>query len=510
MSSPAFLEWANRSDLPRALAVTVTITRRGDGQPLTLYLTDSAAPKGTWDNQHNWVRCIHRPPFISHQMQQAFNGRSLASFGDLELALDDRAKLGPDGGLSWDEALNDYRWAGGAILSQVGGPDLAWPDWEPAQRGILGRLTQERGLAKVPVYGKAAGLQTIKIPPDTYSEAEGVPSATVGKVKPCCIGPCNNITPVLISEAGPWVYQVHAHGPIQTITEVRVADVATASATINLANGTISFAAKPSGQVTCDVRGWARGGVYLQSAAQIMEAILRQWGGATDADIDAAAFAAMHAAVPAPLALYLTSASDIRTVLDNCCLGLPLVWLDDALGRYTLRQFAAPSGQPVLELYDRTVGDPTWGAAICWNARSQPAPRWWSKCTVHGDRNWTVNNNPAASLGADRQAWLKEDYRSREALGTAPTLNGQVTEGEYKTFMAYLADCQAQALREIGLHGVERNLVTLDCLYAALTLGLGDVVRVWSKVGGMSGGWSGMVVERKATLPGQASVKLWG
>jgi hypothetical protein len=33
---------------------------------------------------------------------------------------------------------------------------------------------------------------------------------------------------------------------------------------------------------------------------------------------------------------------------------------------------------------------------------------------------------------------------------------------------------------------------------------------LWSKVGGMKNGWLGMVVEKKPTLPGQASLRLWG
>lgn len=504
--TPAFLEWANRSDLARALAVTATLTRRDDGSPLPLRITDSSPRQSTWDGQHNWVRCISQPLSLTHQMQQAFNGRSLAAFGDLELALDDRAKLGPAGDLDWDVLQSDYRWSGGGIISQVGGPDLPWADWATACQGTLGRVSMERGLIKAPVLGKAAALQTIKIPPDTYTAADGVPSATVGKVKPCCIGPAMNVSPVALSDT---VFQVHAYGPIQAITEVRVGDVAV-SFTPDLANGKFTLGAKPNGQVTCDVLGWVRGGVYLYSAAHIIEALLRQWGGATDTDIDSAAFAAMHAAVPAPLALYLTSSGDIRSELDNICLGLPLVWMDDNQGLYTLRQFATPSGQPVLELFDRTAGDPTWGSAVCWNVRSDPAPRWWSKCTVYGDRNWTKNGNPPASLGTSRQEWLREEYRSRVATGSAPVQNSQVTEGEFRTYISNLIDCQAQADREIGLNGVERNLVTLDSLYAALVLNLGDVVRVWSKVGGMKNGWLGMVVERKLTLPGQASLKLWG
>ena len=507
--SQAFRDWANRADQARAVAVECTVTRRSDGQAVTLYLTDSAPRQGTWDGAHNWERCISKPPNLTHQAQQAFNGKSLAAFGDMELAMDSRSKLGPNGQLTWGQLMADYRWSGGVITMRVGGPDLAWIDWAVALQGSLGRVSFDRITAKVPVLGKAAGLQTIKIPPDTYAEAAGVPSSTVGKVKPLCMGPAKNITPVLISES-PYTYQAHAYGAIQAFPEVRVADVAVTPASLDLANGKFSLSSKPSGSVTCDAQGWVRGGTYLQSAPQMIEALLRQFGGATDADFDAVAFAAARAAVTAPLAVYLTSSGDIRSDLDNLCLGLPLIWLDDSQGLYTLRQFAAPAGVPVLEVYDGTAGNPPYGAAVCWNLKVEPAPRWWSKCTVYGDRNFTRNSNPAATLTADRQAWLKEEYRSRVATSSAPASNPQVTEGEYKTGLVSLADCLSQAQREIGLNGVERGLVSFDCLYAAMALNLGDVVRVVSSTGNMQAGWLGVVVERKLDLPGRATVKLWG
>ncbi|MFH1033602.1 MAG: hypothetical protein V1806_03770 [Pseudomonadota bacterium] len=508
--SPALtaLEWANRDNQARAFCATLTLPRLSDGEPLDLRLTDSNSKlSGTWDDQYNWNSCISSPATITHQMQQLFNGRSLAAFGDLELALDDNARLGPRGDITWRQAQNDYLWSGGSFLGQVGGPNLAWPSWITSHRGTLGGASMELGRIKVQLLGKAAALETIKIPPDTYTAADGVLPATVGKVKPCCIGPCNNITPVQLSDT---VFQAHAYGPMQAFPEIRVADVAVSPASTDPANGKFTLASKPSGTVTCDALGWVRGGVYVYSAAQIIEAILRQWAGATDADLDASAFAAMHAAVPDPLNIYMTSAGDIRSELDSICLGLPLIWMDDRLGRYTLRPFAAPSGQPVLELFDRSAGDPIWGSATCWNVRSAPAPYWWSKCTVHGDRNWSKNGNPLATLPSDRQEWLREEYRARVATGSAPVGNAQVREGDYRTYISALNGCQTHATREIGLHGVPRRVVTLDSLYAALTLDLGDVVRLWSRVGGMDTGWLGMVVERKASLPGQASLRLWG
>lgn len=507
--SPAFLAWANRANLRRAVTVDCTVYRRSDGQPLNLGLTMSHPPRGTWDNQRNWQKCITKAPTVTHQAQQAFNGRSLAAFGNLELALDDRAKLGPLGDLDWPAALNDYRWSGGQVLMRVGGPDLAWADWGTALIGSLGRPSQEALKASLPVLGRAAALQTIKVPPDTYAEAEGVPSSTVDKVKPLCMGPCNNLTPVLVSES-PYTYQVHAYGPIQAISQVRVDGLAVSPASLDLAGGKFTLAAKPSGQVTCDVQGWVYEGVYLQSAPQMIEALLRRFGQADETCLDAAAFAAQHAALPAPLAVYMTSAVDIRSDLDGLCLGLPLIWMDDRLGVYTLRGFGPPSGQPVLEVYDGTAGDPPHGSVRCWNVKREPAPRWWSKCTVHGDRNWTRDASPPASLSADRQAWLKEEYRSRVATGDAPSGNPQVSEGEYKTYLASLADCLAQAQREILCNGVERDLVSFDSLYAALVLEPGDLVRVVSKVGGLRAGWLGLVVERKLDLPGRATVKLWG
>jgi hypothetical protein len=210
------------------------------------------------------------------------------------------------------------------------------------------------------------------------------------------------------------------------------------------------------------------------------------------------------------VAAYLTQASDIRAALDNLCLGLPLWWLDDALGRYALRIFQEPAGEPVLEVHDGTAGSPPHGSAYGWDVRVEPAARWWSRCTVHGDRNWSKNTRPADSLSEDRKTWLREEYRSRSAEGDAPASNPLVSEGEYKTGIASLADCQAQAAREIAMHGVERNLVSFQSLYAALTLQMGDVVKVVSATNDMNEGWLGVVVEKEPALPGLCRIKLWG
>lgn len=509
MSTPAFMQWANRSDVARAVVFFCTLTRRSDGARIVLPISDSAPVRGTWDNAHNFEQCISDEPTITHQAQQTVNGRSLAAFGNLQLRLDSRSKLGPNGDLTWYQALNRYRWAGGEIVGMVGGPDLPWSDWAVAVRGHMGRVSHDLVSAQVPILGAAAALATIKIPPDTYGQAEGVPEATVGKVKPIALGPCNNVTPVLVSES-PYTYQVHAYGPIQAISQVRVADLAVTPASVDLANGKFTLASKPSGAVTCDLRGWVRGGLYLDSAPRQMEALLRQFAGVSDADLDLASFAAAQAAAPAPVAAYLTSAVDIRTALDNLCLGLPLWWVDDALGRYALRVFQEPTGTPVLEVHDGTAGNPPYGAAYAWEVKVEPAPRWWSRCTVFGDRNWTRNTRPADSLTEDRKTWLKEEYRARSASGGAPAASPQVSEGEYKTGIASLTDCQIQAEREIAMHGVERNLVSFQSLYAALTLELGDVVRVVSQAGEMDAGWLGVVVEKEPALPGLCRVRLWG
>ena len=508
-TTAAFREWANRSDVARAVVFFCTLTRRSDGAQMMLPLSDSAPVRGTWDNLRNFEQCISSEPTITHQAQQTVNGRSLAAFGNLQLRLDSRSKLGPAGDLNWYQALNRYRWSGGEIVGLVGGPDLPWADWAVALRGHMGRVSHDETSAQVPILGAAAALATIKVPPDTYEVADAVPEATVGKVKPIALGPCNNVTPVLVSES-PYTYQVHAYGPIQAISQVRVADVAVSPASLDLTNGKFTLGSKPEGSVTCDLQGWVRGGLYLDSAPRQMEALLRQFTGVVDAGLDLTAWAAGQAAAPAAITAYLTQALDIRTALDNLSLGLPLWWVDDALGRYALRVFAAPAGEPVLAVHDGSVGNPPYGAAWCWGVKVEPAPRWWSRCTVSGDRNWTRNTRPADSLSEDRKAWLREEYRARSASGDAPAGNPQVSEGDYKTGIASLEDCQAQAAREIAMHGVERNLVSFQSLYAALTLQLGDVVRVVSQVGEMDAGWLGVVVEKEPALPGLCRVRLWG
>lgn len=513
--TPEFLAWANQTNLRRAVTIEATITRVSDDEPLTLYLTTGAPRRGTWDGAHNWERCVLSPPQLQASAQELSAGASLHAFGTLELALDERAKLGPDGDLTWAILTRDYRWAGGPVVVRVGGPDLAWAYWGVALRGYLGRVSLERGKASVPLVATSAALATVNIPPDTYGDSDGVPAATLGQVKPCCIGPVNNLTPVLVSDgagSGPWVYQMHAYGPINAISEVRVADAAVSPSSTDLTNGKFTLASKPTGTVTCDAQGWKPSGVYLTTAAQIIEHLLRTWApGVGDDQIDTAAFAAAATAAPQVLAAYWTSTITIQQALDGLVLGLPLWWGDDAQGRYTLMPFGAPSGTPVLDIYDGTSPlMPPEGAAKAWGLKLAPNSKWYSKVKVKGDRNYTVNTNPAASLSEDRKTWLKEDYRSREATGSAPAGNPLVDEGEMATAMSDLDDCQDAADREIALHGVERDVLTCECLHAALALKKGDVARVFSDLKGMDSGRLFVVTGKTLDLPHRAGLTLWG
>ena len=502
--TPEFLAWANQSDLRRVVAIEATIYRRSDGQPLTLYFSDAAPPRGTWDNINNFEVCVLSRPEVKYNAQEMTAGASLAGFGSMELGQDVNALLGPEGNLRWKDLHRDYRWGGGPVVCKGGGPDLPWIYWAVAQQGWMARPTLEREKLTVPLKSLSAALATRSVARDLYTAADGVPSATVGRSKPVAVGSAKNVTPVLVSEA-PYTYQVHAYGPIQAIDQVRVGDAVVSPSSINLTTGKFTLSSQPDGAVTCDVQGWIRGGVYLQTAAQIIDAVLRQWGGAGDEEIDAAGFSTGATAAPQALAVFWSNALSVQNALDGVVLGLPIWWGDDPQGRYSLLEFGPPDGEPVLEVYDDTAKSiaPRYGAAVAWSVKRIPSAKWYSRVTVQGDRNWTPNATSA-------DAWMQEEYRSRDASGDAPTDNLEVSEETIATCMTSLDDCQAAAEREIELHGVERVLVSFQCLYAALALRKGDLVRFYSDMAGMDDGFLGVVIAIELNLPYQATVTLWG
>jgi hypothetical protein len=512
MITQAFLRWANQPNRIRRTGIKISLPRLSDGALLTLKVADSG---GEIDGMGNWHPCVQESPTLSQSLQEMLSGQSRVSYGTLKLALDDLARLGPDGTLRWDNVLTDYAWAGAAIQQVVGGDDLPFADWATCLTGFLGRPTDGDAWLTAPIYSARRALSSITVPPNVYDSS--VPSSSQGKVIPIALGPAKGITPVLISDgggSGPWVYQYSdpAFAPTLAVDAVYIDSILqTAGFTPNLTNNTVSFSSKPSTAPTLDVRGAVYNGVYLVKLGDIIKAFLQFFGGLSDARLDLGSFALLGSVYPHAQDAYLTSAIALDAFLDDMCSGQPVIWRDNREGVFRVQFLAPPSLMtPLLKIYDGSEDDPPFGCAWGWGFQRQPAPCWYSKITLKGNRNYTTQTPTSTSLSADRLSWLQEEYRSRSVTGSADTDNPEVQEAEWTTHLSNTADLATVAQLNLDLFGVERWYWSFDSLASALALDVGLPAQLFRSRRGMQAGWPGLVWSVDMSTPARGKVQLWG
>lgn len=129
---------------------------------------------------------------------------------------------------------------------------------------------------------------------------EGTPDDLMGKAKPLCFGRCYNLTPSCVSTSA-MLFQVH-NGPIKAVDAVYVdaavwaldtslgaaGDFATIAAMVAatpgagkfvtcLAAGMFMMSGSVSSGITCDVRGCALGGVYVNTVPDIIQRIVQNY-----------------------------------------------------------------------------------------------------------------------------------------------------------------------------------------------------------------------------------------
>ncbi len=496
--STTFAEWAARRDTQKVYAADLEVVRISDGATLTVRLSTHG---GVWDGSHYYVPALRGLPVVRHRFQKLTSGRSLVSFGNLDVALDPEVEI--TDGLTMDDLLADYAWAGRPITVRVGGPELDWGDWGVVLAGRLGQPEYTVERARIPVAAASEDLRQREAPPNTYDDT--VTASARGRAKPLCWGWCYNVAPVLTGE-NPWVYQVHdpAFGPIQAVDAVYVDGVQTTSGfTVDLSQGTVTFTADPQGTVTLDVRGRVAAGSFLELPGDIIQDLLTSVAGYSTDDIDAASFSQFNTDAPYPVGLYLDTSRQVLSVVDGVLNGLLGSLGVSRAGKLFLHRFTAPAGPPALELL---------GELEVLDLRVEPEERLYWRVRVGGERCWSTNTSPAASVTADRRAWLKEAYRWREVQDSAVQgLYPLAGEAKHETLLKELADCATVAGWWLDLFGQRRRLLSCRVKLQPLAVELGDVVQVSLGRFGLGSGWLGRVVEVKEDhLKSEVDLKLWG
>jgi hypothetical protein len=158
------------------------------------------------------------------------------------------------------------------------------------------------------------------------------------------------------------------------------------------------------------------------------------------------------------------------SLLDRICASVGAWWGFDALGRFRVARFEAPTGSAVATLTDDLIID----------AERQPETQlpFWS-VKVKADINYAVQdkNGLAGVVTESRAAWLKEASREQKAENaTVKTTRLLAEEITYDTALNGISIAQAEAARRLNLYAVRRDVVNLTLAnpqqyYTSLDLG---------------------------------------
>jgi hypothetical protein len=331
-----------------------------------------------------------------------------------------------------------------------------------------------------------------------------------GREKPLCFGHCLNV-PTIQVNASTLIYQVH-DGPIaaietvydkglalaattdyQTVAALQAATFAAGQYATCLGSGIFRLWSKPAGAVTADVRGDASGG-YVSTVAGIMERILRTRAGYGSADLSAADFAALAAANAAEVGLYIAAgdSTDMDQALDQLARSIGAWWTFDRFGVVRVGRFAAPAGDPAMELtpVEILAGDDGGIEQIPANDDGNGVPAY--RVSLTYGRNWSVqrDNDLAGGVADARRAWLAESTRTAVAEdATIRDVHPLSPDISVETLLVDVAAAQAEAASLLALYEVRRQRfrVRLRPRYG-LALNLGDVVRLTVPRFGLSAG----------------------
>ncbi len=285
------------------------------------------------------------------------------------------------------------------------------------------------------------------------------------------------------------------------------------------AEGTfVRLGATPAGIITADLRAQAT--VSAQYPGAVMQALVTGPGGLAGGDVDAAALAALDAACPWPVSVWIDQDETIAQLLDRICASFGGWWCFTPQGVFTAGRLALAS--PVLKLRslshdvmaDAETFDIVTREILALADEEAGAPIHAVK--VGYARVMSVQDAPAGSVTAERRAYLAQEYRytaeASDALVLARNPGARIltlnTEQTGEAAAVALRD-QQLALRK----GRKRRIAIGTRLPAArlAALRLGQTVRVLDPALGLPA-WRDMLVLSLAIdgRRGAVTLGLWG
>lgn len=377
----------------------------------------------------------------------------------------------------FDSWLGDV-WTKRPLRVFVGDPSWARADFRPIFTGRVGTLKpSSRYELALSAFDE---LQRLNFP-ITETLLGGI-TDNKAALLPLTFGEPFNVTPLLVNP-GQHTYQFNA-GPAAGIAEVRDNGAPITSFTVDADAGKFSLTASPIGNITCDPMGAKAGkstaGAYLHTLAGIVKELVTQYGDAalrmTDADIDAAAFAAFDAANQAALGLYLGDKTNVLDAANQLCKSESASLFTSRAG--LLRLWRMPTAAEVagaVPVMDIGPGDMVAGSfAVTDIIADQPAVK------IGWGRNWTTTaSGLAGGLPESSTAELAKEYEELTHSDVARVALHRYTTTPTRedTLLVNDADSDAEAAARVDLR-TQRRIAKFIGYAPCYGLDFGSVIRV--------------------------------
>lgn len=457
ISDAQYSAWLTADNKTRV--VLVEAQAYSGGSVVTRYFSNrgfTSAPSDTPANTA-YDDILRSVPLIRSQMADVFRGKSLVSFGDIEV---DNANGAID---SW---LLDA-WDGRPVKIFLGDPTWNKADFRQiffgaiddiqasGNRSIILRIRDRQHLLQVP-------LQTTRI---------GGAGTTKDQRLPVCYGEVKNVEPVLIDSATR-KYQLH-DGSIQALDAVYQDGVLLAGGnyTATLGSGFFVMNVAVTGRLTCDVKG-SNAGSYVNKTADIMSRVITDRTSLVSGDIDSASVTQLNTDAPGIVGIYITDDNaTVMSALDELAVGAGAYYLVGRDGKLAMGLFKAPSGTPIIKITD----DDIKLASLELVKRYVPLK---SVRVGYARFHVTIDSGASTTLNEATRQRLSDEYLVSYAATGATNfllaLDGDV-EG---TCYVSSSDAGTEATRRATLWGSLRRIFKFTSTLTSQQVEIGDVIEL--------------------------------
>jgi hypothetical protein len=417
-------------------------------------------------------------------------GKVSTTWGELELGnIDGR----------YDDLLQSYSIDGRRVIVRAGAIGRPYDRFYPVFSGTATAWTLDEDLLRISLRDNSFLLE-VPASPNLYAGTGDLQGGKdlKGKRRPLCFGYVSNVSPPLVIPVE-LLFQVHdgrtasipavydrgslltSSGDYPSSGALRAATIPPGQYATCAIEGLFRLGGAAVGQITADVLGDARGGIFVSSTADIIRRLLVRSTKVSDpGDLLLSSFATLNEQNANPVGYWVEpdSSQTVREVVDLLLTGVG-AWGDFRRdGFFKVARFDAPVGTPAgryakediftiqgLPLPE-AISPPPWRFRVTWG---------W---------NWTVQDDVVGTVGAARIAYLAQQFRT--ATPTLSTLGAKIKGAhplaqDPQPIQGYFLDAEAAAAeadRRLALYGVPRSLYRIAVGFQAYAHDLGDVVHL--------------------------------